>query len=162
MGVNGKGKRMKTKVVTADEARKNLSELLSTAAYAGDRIEIRRRDKVAGYLIGPEDMKLLEALEDRLDAEDAAAALAELERGEDEIVPWKEAKKELLGKMTYEEFLEEAHENGFEERAGCLAYVREGGMNGVEWEIPRPPSGKPDYRRFLDTVYADLRRRKGK
>lgn len=162
MGVNGKGKFMKTKIVTADEARKNLSELLNTAAYAGDRIEIRRRDKVAGYLIGPEDMKLLEALEDRLDAEDAAAALAELERGEDEIVPWKEAKKELPAKMTYEEFLEEACENGFEERAGCLAYVRKGGTKGVEWKIPRSTSGKPDYRRFLDTVYADLRRRKGK
>lgn len=153
---------MKTKIVTADEARKNLSELLSTAAYAGGRIEIRRRDKVAGYLIGPEDMKLLEALEDRLDAEDAAAALAELERGEDELIPWKKAKKELRAKMTYAEFIEEARENGFEEQAGCLAYIRGSGLKGVVWKIPHLPSGKPDYRRFLDRVYADLRRRKGK
>jgi len=153
---------MKTKIVTADEARKNLSELLNTATYSGDRIEIRRRDKVAGYLIGPEDMRLFEALEDRLDAEDAAAALAELERGEDEVIPWKKAKKGLQAAMTYEEFLEEARENGFEEQAGCLAYVRGGGMKGIVWEIPRPPSGKPNYRRFLDRVYADLRQRKGK
>ncbi|MBI3127928.1 MAG: type II toxin-antitoxin system Phd/YefM family antitoxin [Candidatus Tectomicrobia bacterium] len=153
---------MKTRIVTADEARKNFSELLNTATYSGDRVEIRRREKVAGYLIGPEDMRLLEALEDRLDAEDAAAALSELERGEDETIPWKKAKKELRAKMTHEEFLEEARENGLEEQAGCLAYVRGGGMKGIVWKIPDPPSGKPDYRRFLDRVYADLRRKQGK
>ena len=37
----------------------------------------------------------MEALEDRLDAEDAAAALAELARGEDKAIPWKKAKKNL-------------------------------------------------------------------
>lgn len=37
----------------------------------------------------------METLEDRLDTEDAAAALAELERGEDTTIPWKKAKKEL-------------------------------------------------------------------
>ena len=36
----------------------------------------------------------MEALEDRLDAEDAAAALAELDRGEDKAIPGKKAKKD--------------------------------------------------------------------
>ncbi len=86
---------MTTKTVTADEARKNLSELLSTATYANGRIEIQRRGKTAGFIIGPDDMALLEMLEDRYDAEEARAAMAEIERGEDEVILWEEAKKKL-------------------------------------------------------------------
>ncbi len=86
---------MTTKTVTADEARKNLSELLSTATYANGRIEIQRRGKTAGYIIGLDDMALLEMLEDRYDAEEARAAMAEIERGEDEVILWEEAKKKL-------------------------------------------------------------------
>jgi PHD/YefM family antitoxin component YafN of YafNO toxin-antitoxin module len=84
-----------TKTVTADEARKNLSELLNAATFANGRIKIQRRGRVAGYLIGPADMKLLEAFEDRYDAKEAMEALAALERGEDEALDWEEAKKEL-------------------------------------------------------------------
>lgn len=86
---------MTTKTVTADEARKNLSELLSTATYASGRIEIQRRGKTAGFIIGPDDMALLEMLEDRYDAEEARAAKAEIERGEDEVIPWDQVKKDL-------------------------------------------------------------------
>ncbi len=52
---------MGTKVVTADEVRKNFAELLNSATYGNDRIQIERRGKVAGYIIGPQDMALLEA-----------------------------------------------------------------------------------------------------
>ena len=52
---------MGTKVVTADEARKNFAELLNSATYGNDRIQIERRGKVAGYIIGPKDMAILEA-----------------------------------------------------------------------------------------------------
>ncbi len=89
------GPTVATKTVTADEARKNLSDLLSTATYANGRIEIQRRGKTAGFIIGPNDMALLEVLEDRYDAEEARAAMAEIERGEDEVILWEEAKKEL-------------------------------------------------------------------
>ncbi len=51
---------MGTKVVTADEARKNFAELLNSATYGNERIQIERRGKVAGYIIGPKDMALLE------------------------------------------------------------------------------------------------------
>jgi hypothetical protein len=50
-----------TKVVSADEARKNFAELLNTATYGNGRIQIMRRGKVAGFIIGPKDMAQLEA-----------------------------------------------------------------------------------------------------
>ncbi len=52
---------MGTTIVTADEARKNFAELLNSATYGNERIQIVRRGKVAGYIIGPKDMALLEA-----------------------------------------------------------------------------------------------------
>ena len=52
---------MGTKVVSADEARKNFAELLNSATYGNERIQIERRGKVAGYIIGPKDMALLES-----------------------------------------------------------------------------------------------------
>ncbi len=46
---------MGTKVVSADEARKNFAELLNSATYGNERIQIVRRGKVAGYITGPKD-----------------------------------------------------------------------------------------------------------
>ena len=86
---------MITKVVSADEARKDFANLLSTATYASGRIEIQRRGKTAGFIIGPEDMELLEIFEDRYDADEARAAKAEIESGEDEMIPWEEAKEKM-------------------------------------------------------------------
>ena len=45
-------------------------------AYKGDRVCIQHRSGVAVYLVSEEDHRLLEALEDRLDVEDAREALA--------------------------------------------------------------------------------------
>ena len=45
-------------------------------AFRGERVSIHRRDGETVYLISAEDMRLLEALEDRLDADEAREALA--------------------------------------------------------------------------------------
>lgn len=86
---------MDTRTVTADQARKELSGLLGAAQHANARFEIVKHGKTAGFIIGPEDMKLFEALEDHVDNEEVDRLLAEIESGKDEVIPWSQAKKEL-------------------------------------------------------------------
>lgn len=54
---------MADRIVSADDARKNFAELLNIANFGNERIQIRRRGKVAGYLIGAKDMARLESLD---------------------------------------------------------------------------------------------------
>ncbi|MEE9257483.1 MAG: type II toxin-antitoxin system Phd/YefM family antitoxin [bacterium] len=146
---------MTTRTVTADQARKELSDLLGAALHANARFEIQRHGKTAGYLIGPEDMKLFEKLEEMYDNMEADAALAELERGEDETVPWEDAKKELYAEMTYEEFLSEAKANGFEQ-VGFELHDAQKGITLRVWDFSKLMKKEhPDFRRFLDMTIAD-------
>lgn len=49
-----------------------------------------------GVILGIEEYeRLLEALEDLEDLRAADEALREIERGEDEVIPWEQAKKEI-------------------------------------------------------------------
>ncbi|MBI5445984.1 MAG: type II toxin-antitoxin system Phd/YefM family antitoxin [Deltaproteobacteria bacterium] len=57
--------------VTAVKARDNFSEVVARAAYGKERIYITKNGKNLAALIPVEDMKLLEELEDRLDAAEA-------------------------------------------------------------------------------------------
>lgn len=93
---------MGTKVVTADEARKNFAELLNSATYGNERIQIERRGKVAGYIIGPNDMALLESMGKESPSEGAGMserpAAASPEKGisgDQESVSWDELAEEL-------------------------------------------------------------------
>ena len=61
----------------ATEARKGFSEAISRAAYGSDRIVIQRRGKPGAALVSMDDLRLLEALEDRLDIEAARKGLTE-------------------------------------------------------------------------------------
>ena len=63
--------------LAANEARKDLSEALNRVAYKGERIVIHRRGKNAAALVSMEDLALIEALEDRMDLEEARKALKE-------------------------------------------------------------------------------------
>lgn len=64
-------------------------------AFKGQRISIRRGDGETVYLVSAEDISLLEALEDRLDAEEAREALARHEAGGRKTVRLDEVKKQL-------------------------------------------------------------------
>ncbi|NJM71449.1 MAG: type II toxin-antitoxin system Phd/YefM family antitoxin [Scytonema sp. RU_4_4] len=55
-------------VVSATEARANFQELINRAEYKGERILIQRHGKAVGAIIGLEDLRLLEAIEDAIDS----------------------------------------------------------------------------------------------
>lgn len=101
---------MGTRVVTADEARKKFADLLNSASYGNDRIQIERRGKVIGFIIGPKDMKLLEsAREGDLSPKPLSSPSSNAARGaanppggamtpapvDDETISWDELEEEL-------------------------------------------------------------------
>lgn len=79
--------------VTTVDARKQISEIINRAAFGKERITLTRRGKEIAALVPIEDMKLLEALEDRIDLEEARAALAESKKKG--TVSWEKIKREL-------------------------------------------------------------------
>jgi prevent-host-death family protein len=66
--------------VPSSEARDRFSELLSRAAFGGERIILTRRGKGLAALIPLEDLELIEKVEDQIDLEEARAALDEAAR----------------------------------------------------------------------------------
>ncbi|HLO88417.1 MAG TPA: type II toxin-antitoxin system Phd/YefM family antitoxin [Nostocaceae cyanobacterium] len=54
--------------ISATEARANFPELINRAEYGGERIIIQRHGKAAVAIIGIDDLKLLEAVEDAIDS----------------------------------------------------------------------------------------------
>ena len=83
--------------VTTKEARDQLSELVSRAAYGKERIVLTRRGKGVAALVSLEDLLALEQmvrrLEDQADLEAANKALGEAKRMG--TVPWEKVKEEL-------------------------------------------------------------------
>ncbi len=63
--------------ITTVEAREHFSEVLNRSAYGKERIIFTRRGKNLVAVIPMEDLNLLEALEDKLDVEDARKSLEE-------------------------------------------------------------------------------------
>jgi prevent-host-death family protein len=66
--------------LAASQARDHFSEILNQVAYGGERVIVGRRGKELAAIVSLEDLRLLEAIEDRLDVRDALAALEEAER----------------------------------------------------------------------------------
>lgn len=66
--------------IAASKVRQDLSDTLNRVAYAGQRVILERRGKEIAAVIPIEDLRLLEALEDRIDLADARAALAEAKK----------------------------------------------------------------------------------
>lgn len=61
----------------ASEARDHFGEILNRVAYGHERVVVERRGKDLAALVSMRDLKILEAIEDRMDLRDALAALAE-------------------------------------------------------------------------------------
>jgi prevent-host-death family protein len=56
------------------EIRDNLAEVINRVAYGGERVVLRRRRKDVAAVVSIEDLRLLEALEDRADVKAALKA----------------------------------------------------------------------------------------
>jgi prevent-host-death family protein len=83
--------------LNVSKAREEFPEVLNRAAYGKERTIVSRRGKDLAAVIPIDDLRLLERLAqeemDRLDLEDARAALAEA--GEKGTIPLEEVKKRL-------------------------------------------------------------------
>ena len=80
-------------LVSAVQVRKRLAEVINRAAFGKERVILARRGKAVAAIVSIEDVELLEALEDKMDLENARAALIEAEK--EGTVSWEEFKKEL-------------------------------------------------------------------
>jgi prevent-host-death family protein len=81
------------KQVSTVDARAQFSEIINRAAFGKERVTLTRRGKEIVAVVPIEDMKLLEALEDKIDLEEARAALAEAKKKG--TVTWEKVKTEL-------------------------------------------------------------------
>ena len=77
----------------ASEVRKIFSDILNKVAYRGERIILRRSGKDVAAMVPISDLKIIEALENRMDLDDARAALADADA--EGTVPWERLKAEL-------------------------------------------------------------------
>jgi prevent-host-death family protein len=79
--------------ISTVKAREQLSTVINRAAFGKERVVLTRREKEVAAVVPIEDVKLLEELEDRIDLEEARAALAEAKsKG---TIPWKKIKPDL-------------------------------------------------------------------
>jgi prevent-host-death family protein len=79
--------------VNTVNARAQFSEIINRAAFGKERVTLTRRGKEIVAVVPIEDVQLLEALEDKIDLEEARASLAEAKKKG--TVPWEKIKKEL-------------------------------------------------------------------
>lgn len=81
--------------VSTVDARNQFSDILNRAAYGRERVVLTRRGKPLAALVSIEDLRILErlieAMEDRIDLEEAERVLTE----DDEVLDWKEIARDL-------------------------------------------------------------------
>jgi len=79
--------------ISTVKAREQLSTVINRAAFGKERVVLTRRGKEVAAVVPIEDVKLLEELEDRIDLEEARAALTEAKsKG---TIPWEKIKADL-------------------------------------------------------------------
>jgi prevent-host-death family protein len=81
--------------VTCTQARERFDDLLERAVEHKERQVLTRRGKPVAALVPIEDLNFLEAIEDRLDAEEFQRAKDEFERSGEPAIPWAKVKAEL-------------------------------------------------------------------
>ncbi len=79
--------------ISTVEARERFAEVVNRAAFGQERIVLTRRGKALAAVVPIEDLEWMQELEDRLDIEEALAALKEAEE-EGGTVSWEEIKAE--------------------------------------------------------------------
>ena len=79
--------------MTSVKAREAFSEVLNRSAFGKERIVFTRRGKGVAALIPLEDLALVEAAEDRQDAEEIRRRVKEWERGGRKTVSLEEVSK---------------------------------------------------------------------
>ena len=62
------------------EARNNLADAINRVSYGGERVVFARRGKPVAALVSPEDLALLQRIEDAEDIRAAAKVLKEYDR----------------------------------------------------------------------------------
>jgi PHD/YefM family antitoxin component YafN of YafNO toxin-antitoxin module len=72
-----------------------MGEVLERASVLKERVVLMRGGKRVAVVVPVEDLALLEALEDRLDLEDAKRAEAEARRKGEKPIPWERVRKGL-------------------------------------------------------------------
>lgn len=63
--------------LTVSKAREMFAETVNRVAYTKERVMVERRGKAVVAMVPVEDVELLQALEDRMDLNDARVAIAE-------------------------------------------------------------------------------------
>jgi len=83
-----------TKVSTA-VARKRFSDVVNRASYAKERVALTRYGHTMAAIVPAEDLDLLEAMENRIDADDARKVLADMKAKGEKPIPLAKVKKRL-------------------------------------------------------------------
>lgn len=78
---------------TFSDARSHLTDIANAVAYKGSRIVVTRKGKKLIAIVSIEDLEILEAIEDRIDLEDARQALADASKNG--TVSWESIKQKL-------------------------------------------------------------------
>lgn len=79
--------------VNSAEAKKQLGRILARTARTKRRVMVTSRGKDVAAVVPIEDVQLLEEIEDRLDLDEARAALTNVKR--EGTVAWKKIKRDL-------------------------------------------------------------------
>ena len=77
--------------IPASEARLQFAEVVNKVAFGGERVVLHRHGKDVAAIVPVDDLRLLEALENRMDLDAARAALSE----KAPRIAWEKLKKEL-------------------------------------------------------------------
>ncbi|MGA3326319.1 MAG: type II toxin-antitoxin system prevent-host-death family antitoxin [Terriglobia bacterium] len=80
-----------TRRLSASQTRAAFAEALNRARFAGERTLIRRHGKDVAAVVSAEDLRILEALEDRRDLEEARHIMKKPGR----LVSWEKIKNDL-------------------------------------------------------------------
>jgi antitoxin Phd len=75
------------------DARSQLTDIANAVAYKGSRAIITRKGKKLVAIVSIEDLEALQAIEDRIDLDDARKALADA--GKNGTASWKSIKRKL-------------------------------------------------------------------
>jgi len=79
--------------VSTVKAREQLSTVINRAAFGKERVVLTRRGKEIVAVVPIEDLRFLEELENRIDLDDARAALAEVRKKG--TISWERIKADL-------------------------------------------------------------------